>query len=618
MSDLSSGSARLPGFSTADRAPSRIAGRYDLGEVIGVGAPAWVYRAEDRDTGRVVAVKLYPSGFGGADRARRQRESGVLSGLHHPNLVELLDAGDESGRAFLVMELVEGRALSQRVLDGPMSAAEVARLGADIGYALAYLHSRGITHRAVKPSNVLMGERPMLTDYGIAALVDRRGASQGEALIGTPAYLSPEQVNGGEVGMPADVYALGLILLEALTGRREFEGDGPETAAARLSRRPAVPGDVPALTDLLHAMTAMNPAVRPTAGVVSEALRAAAPELEGVESVRFTTSGAQRPERRISTLERLEGLDAFDTPSAFRSRGRHQASASASAAGVAAAAGAAAGNGRSEAASLFEDAGSTGDAETPASDQGELSSTPAASDDAWRVPASGAPDEADRPENAEASESTDADTETETETETDTGTGADASFAGDPGSDDGPRSDVGDYSAAEDPEESEAAPDDAAGPVIAEKPAASARPKVSAAVESGTKVLDVPPVPAGLPLPPSTPSTPSALDRRDAGRRRLLAGALGLTALAAATVGVLASQDPEDEMAPAPADSAPVDSPVDRSSVVPPVPPGPPAAPVPPVAAPAPAGPPPGGNGGGDSGGGGGGKHKGGKKGKKH
>ncbi|HTK62771.1 MAG TPA: hypothetical protein VL595_10350, partial [Pseudonocardia sp.] len=157
-----------------------------------------------------------------------------------------------------------------------------------------------------------------------------------------------------------------------------------------------------------------------------------------------------------------------------------------------------------------------------------------------------------------------------------------------------------------------------AGPVIAEKPAASARPKVSAAVESGTKVLDVPPVPAGLPLPPSTPSTPSALDRRDAGRRRLLAGALGLTALAAATVGVLASQDPEDEMAPAPADSAPVDSPVDRSSVVPPVPPVAPAAPVPPVAAPAPAGPPPGGNGGGDSGGGGGGKHKGGKKGKKH
>ena len=98
MSGLSSGPARLPGFAAADRTPSRIAGRYDLGEVIGVGTPAWVYRAEDRETGRVVAVKLYPKGFGGPDHARRRRELGVLSGLHHPHLVELLDAGDESGR----------------------------------------------------------------------------------------------------------------------------------------------------------------------------------------------------------------------------------------------------------------------------------------------------------------------------------------------------------------------------------------------------------------------------------------------------------------------------------------------------------------------------------------
>src|SRR5581483_460507 len=291
-------------------------------------APAWVYRADDQETGRVVAVKLYPNGFAGPDHDRRKRELAALSGLHHPNLVELLDAGDESGRAYLVMELVEGRTLAQRLLDGTMGPGEVARLGADLGYALAYLHSRGITHHAVKPSNVLLAERPMLSDFGTAALVDRAGGAGPGGFIGTPAYLAPEQVRGTPAGMPADVYALGLILLEALTGRREFEGDGPETALERLSRRPSVPRDVPALTDLLHAMTAMDPAVRPTAGVVSESLRSAAPQLDDLESIELPAPD-DAASRRLSTLERLDGLDAAGSVARFRRPTRPTAPAAA-------------------------------------------------------------------------------------------------------------------------------------------------------------------------------------------------------------------------------------------------------------------------------------------------
>jgi len=150
-------------------------------------------------------------------RARQRSELALLAQLHHPNLVVLFDAGEDSGRAYLVMEFVDGPTLSEQLRSGPMQAGEVSRLGAELAYALAYVHSRGITHRDVKPANVLMGGRPMLTDFGIARLVDAARVTQTGYLIGTPAYLAPEQVSGGPVGMPADVYALGLVLLEALS-----------------------------------------------------------------------------------------------------------------------------------------------------------------------------------------------------------------------------------------------------------------------------------------------------------------------------------------------------------------------------------------------------------------
>ncbi|HTK62770.1 MAG TPA: protein kinase [Pseudonocardia sp.] len=295
MTDLASETAQSSGPAVADATPAVLEGRYALGELVGVGASAWVYRAEDLRTGRDVAVKLYPPGVGGTDRARQRSELALLAQLHHPNLVVLFDAGEESGRAYLVMEFVDGATLAEQLREGPMQAGEVSRLGAELGYALAYVHSRGITHRDVKPANVLMGGRPMLTDFGIARLVDAARVTQTGYLIGTPAYLAPEQVSGGPVGMPADVYALGLVLLEALTGRREFDGDGPEAAFARLSREPYVPEGLPGLTDLLREMTALDPADRPTAGQVSERLRDSASGLDEVPVMLPLLSGSDEP-----------------------------------------------------------------------------------------------------------------------------------------------------------------------------------------------------------------------------------------------------------------------------------------------------------------------------------
>lgn len=307
MTDLASETAQSSGPAVADATPAVLEGRYVLGDLVGVGASAWVYRAEDVRTGRDVAVKLYPPGVGGTDRARQRSELALLAQLHHPNLVVLYDAGEESGRAYLVMEFVDGSTLAEQLRAGPMQAGEVSRLGAELGYALAYVHSRGITHRDVKPANVLMGGRPMLTDFGIARLVDAARVTQTGYLIGTPAYLAPEQVKGGAVGMPADVYALGLVLLEALTGYREFEGDGPEAAFARLSRQPSVPDDLPGLTDLLREMTALDPEDRPSAADVSERLRASASELDDVPVMLPLLSG--REERLSSDRAASERWD---------------------------------------------------------------------------------------------------------------------------------------------------------------------------------------------------------------------------------------------------------------------------------------------------------------------
>ncbi len=252
-------------------------GRYRIDGLIGRGGMAAVYRADDLVLGRRVAVKVFGASAEGIDDAdRRRSETALLASLTHPALVTLYDAAKDEAtdREFLVMELVDGRDLREMLLAGPIPAADAADVLAELAEGLHVIHSRGIVHRDVKPANVLLSTAHLptrrwnakLADFGIARLLDESRLTSTGHIIGTPGYLSPEQVRGERVGSAADVYALGLVMIEALTGQQSFPGPALESASARLVRDPEIPASLgPHWCALLAAMTARDPAERPSA-----------------------------------------------------------------------------------------------------------------------------------------------------------------------------------------------------------------------------------------------------------------------------------------------------------------------------------------------------------------
>ncbi|MDF2980200.1 MAG: serine/threonine protein kinase [Actinomycetospora sp.] len=251
-------------------------GRYTLGDLIGRGGAAEVFRARDELLGRDVAVKLFPAGVGEADESRRQREVQTLAGMNHPGLVTIYDVGQERDRAYFVMQLIEGESLADRIRSGPLALGDVVALGAALADALTYVHRHGVVHRDIKPGNVLLDTdgRPHLSDFGIAVLADATNITATGMVIGTASYLSPEQVRGQQVGPASDVYALGLVLLECITARREYPGNALEAAVARLHRAPEIPTDLPGpLAGLLAGMTLDEPMERPTTEQVVGELR---------------------------------------------------------------------------------------------------------------------------------------------------------------------------------------------------------------------------------------------------------------------------------------------------------------------------------------------------------
>ena len=300
--------------------PALLDGRYLLGPLLGRGGAAEVFQAHDQVVDRAVAVKIFLSGVATTDSRRQHREIGTQAGFSHPGLVTLYDAGEVGGRAFFVMQLVQGRSLAERLREGPLPVAQTTHLGIVLADALAYVHEDGVVHRDVKPANVLLDQQndPYLSDFGIATMIDSTQITSTGLMIGTAAYLAPEQVRGHPVGTDTDIYALGLLLLECLTGQREYTGNPMETALARLHRPPRIPEELTApITDVLVAMTADDPAERPTAADVAEWLRnidaptgttaviAAAPPVPLDATVRTTPAAQPVPARARKRHRRI-------------------------------------------------------------------------------------------------------------------------------------------------------------------------------------------------------------------------------------------------------------------------------------------------------------------------
>lgn len=260
--------------------------RYLVTGTLGVGGMARVLLAEDRQLGRPVALKVFQDGVADdADGMRRRDEVRLLAGLAHPGLVTLYDAVLDTEPAYLTMEYVAGETLAQRLARGPCSDEETRALVRTLAETLAFVHARGIVHRDIKPGNVLLpedadgtGVPAKLADFGIARLVGDDRMTVTGTVIGTAAYLSPEQARGEPAGPASDVYALGLLMIECLTGRHPYPGTALESAVARLSRQPDL--EDPALASdrtLLSRMTAADPTERPTAAEVAIAMSGEAP-----------------------------------------------------------------------------------------------------------------------------------------------------------------------------------------------------------------------------------------------------------------------------------------------------------------------------------------------------
>lgn len=230
----------------AERAERRsVARRFDLIRRLGGGGQGEVWLAEDRLVGQRVAVKLIHCSADGAARARLTQEARVGRQLSHPNLVRVFDLLDEGDTLVVVMEWAPGGSLKQRLRDGPLPVAEVVDIASQVLGALACLHGHGIVHRDVKPSNLLVDAtgRVKLADLGLVRDVGAGGdLTRTGASVGTPNYMSPEQLRGEAVGAATDLFALGVTLYELLTGVRPFDGGSDwETANRHLAARAVSP-----------------------------------------------------------------------------------------------------------------------------------------------------------------------------------------------------------------------------------------------------------------------------------------------------------------------------------------------------------------------------------------
>ena len=321
-------------------------GRYQILEPLGEGGMAIVYKAYDTRLESEVAVKvirierLAPEILQRAMK-RFEREAKSLAQLTHPNLVKVLDYGEYEGQPYLVMPYLMGGTLKQKMKGQPMQWQEAARLLIPIARALDYAHKRNLIHRDVKPSNILITEsgEPMLTDFGVAKIIDEEATldlTGTSAAVGTPEYMAPEQATSKNIDHRADIYALGIVFYEMVTGRRPFQADTPlavlfKQASEPLPRPsqfiPSLPDDVEkillkALTkrpedryqgmgEVVHAMESLLSGIAPT--VMPQSAPSKPQAARPREKTRDTLATVNQPDTQ-ATINQDEEATVEDTP----------------------------------------------------------------------------------------------------------------------------------------------------------------------------------------------------------------------------------------------------------------------------------------------------------------
>src|SRR5439155_19319284 len=266
-----------------------LGGRYRLQERIASGGMGTVWAAEDETLHRRVAVKVLNEGLSADERftERFRREARAAAGLSHPAIAGGYDYGEEDGRPYIVMELIDGDTLADRVQRiGALDPEETVRIGAAVADALAFAHAQGIVHRDVKPANIMFdrSNAVRVLDFGIAApLEGSTGLTLTGTILGTSRYISPDQAEGERAAPASDVYSLGVVLYETLVGEPPFVRETPvATALAHIHERPRPirdlrPGTPPDIADVVQEALSKDPANRPSPEELAARLRDAKP-----------------------------------------------------------------------------------------------------------------------------------------------------------------------------------------------------------------------------------------------------------------------------------------------------------------------------------------------------
>jgi eukaryotic-like serine/threonine-protein kinase len=241
----------LPNAMAAGPNAPRQVGRYQIIERIGRGGMASVYRAHDPGIDRVIAIKFLHSAYCQDDeyRSRFLREARAAGNLSHPNIVTVHDVGEIDGRPYMAMELIQGEPLDELMKrSGPLPIRDTLAIGLQLANALAYAHSKGIVHRDIKPSNIMGVKGTMtvkVTDFGIAHVASSSATHQTHVgdVLGTPQYMSPEQTKGEKVDGRSDLFSVGIILYQMLSGHAPFQGDSVVSLAMKIANEEPVPLD---------------------------------------------------------------------------------------------------------------------------------------------------------------------------------------------------------------------------------------------------------------------------------------------------------------------------------------------------------------------------------------